>query len=248
MGMVPTKSMSSLLTIERAALDRVTPSLVGLDVIHLQCHLAFDSVSMTRMGARVTAVDFSAESLRKAKAIATTCNVDVDFVEANSMRLPGSLANRFDIAYATLGIFGWIYDVGAWMRSATSCLRPGGRLLIVDFHPVMNLFQSVDPVGLWGTYHFSGPQVDHVAGSYASPTEEVRKPRKAKFSYNVGEIVSSACAAGLLVDYLGEHEDSGYSQISRVQSRDDCGLWRCRLDGVDLPVLFTLIATKPVGR
>lgn len=238
------KGDSFLLDLEQAALDRAVSSMAGLAVLHLQCHLGFDAVSLSRMGAQVTAVDFSPESLKKAGAIADECGVDVDFVEANVMRLPEQLAARFDVAYATLGIFGWINDPNTWMRSVASCLRPGGQLVIVDFHPVMNLFRSTDPVKLWGTYHASGPQIDEDGGSYADPADEVTSPRKAKFSYNLGEIVTAACAAGLRIDYLGEHEDSGPSQIARVQTLGDGGVWRCRLDDVDLPVLFTLTATK----
>lgn len=239
---------SSLLEREQAALDLAVPSVAGLSVLHVQCHLAFDAISLSRMGAHVTAVDFSPQSLRKARQVAELCGVDVGFVEANVMNLPESLADRFDVAYATLGIFGWIHDANIWMRSVTSCLRPGGRLVIVDFHPVMNLFRSTDPVQLWGTYRSSGPQIDDAGGSYANPAEEVQSPQKAKYSYNLGEIVTAAAGAGLRVDHLGEHEDSGQSQIARVQSRDDDGLWRCRLDGVNLPVLFTLTATKAAAQ
>lgn len=220
------------------------PSLTGLDVLHLQCHLAFDAISMARRDARVTAVDFSPVAVEKARELAAECGVEVEVVEGDAMRLPKSLAGRFDVAYATLGIFGWIYDVEGWMRSAASCLRPGGKLVIVDFHPAANLFRSLDPVQLWGAYHFSGPQIDDEGGSYAAPTEAVAERRKAKFSYNLAEIVTAAAGAGFRVDFLAEHEDSGTARISRLQSQEPDGRWRTRLDGVALPVLFTLIATR----
>src|SRR3984885_9700406 len=45
-------------------------SVSGLDVLHVQCHIGFDTISLARRGARVTGVDFSAASLAKAAAIA----------------------------------------------------------------------------------------------------------------------------------------------------------------------------------
>jgi SAM-dependent methyltransferase len=235
----------SLLPVERAALERAMPDLAGRQVLHVQCHLGFDAVTMARAGAHVTGLDFSPEALRKARRVAEDCGVDVGFVEANAMRIPETLWGRFDLAYATLGIFGWIYDVEAWMRSVAGCLRPGGKLVIVDFHPYTNMFKSLDPPQLWGPYHHSGPQIDNEDGSYAQPADAVAFPRKARFSYNLAEVLSAACAAGLRIDFVGEHEDSGPSQIRALQAQEPDGAWRSRLDGYALPVLFTLNATKP---
>src|SRR3712207_9413604 len=56
----------SLIDVEAAAVGDVA----GLDVLHVQCHLGFDSVSLARRGARVTGVDFSPAALAQARAIA----------------------------------------------------------------------------------------------------------------------------------------------------------------------------------
>src|SRR5689334_12629073 len=40
---------------EAAAVGEVS----GLDLLHIQCHLGFDSIALARLGARVTGVDFS---------------------------------------------------------------------------------------------------------------------------------------------------------------------------------------------
>ena len=45
----------------------------GMDIMHLQCHLAYDGISLARRGARVTGVDFSASALREAAALAERC-------------------------------------------------------------------------------------------------------------------------------------------------------------------------------
>src|SRR4051794_37970844 len=58
--------------------------LAGKDVIHLQCHLGTDTVSLSRLGPRrVVGVDLSGESVRRAREIATQCAADVEYVEAN---------------------------------------------------------------------------------------------------------------------------------------------------------------------
>ena len=50
--------------VESAAVGDVA----GLDVLHLQSHIAFDSICLARRGARVTCVDFSGESLARARS------------------------------------------------------------------------------------------------------------------------------------------------------------------------------------
>jgi len=74
---------SSLTEVEEEALRRAVGQVAGLEVIHLQCHIGFDSISLARAGARVTGLDFSQVSLAKAAALAERCGVHLPLVEAD---------------------------------------------------------------------------------------------------------------------------------------------------------------------
>ncbi len=74
----------SLVDVEQAAVGDVA----GLDVLHVQCHLGFDAVSLARRGARVTGVDFSPAALAKGRAIAARAGVEVEYVEADALARP----------------------------------------------------------------------------------------------------------------------------------------------------------------
>ncbi len=83
---------SSLVEEEEAALaDAGCVELAGLRVLHVQCHLGFDSITLARRGARVTGVDFSAVALTRARSLADRCGVEVDWVRADATDLPASL-------------------------------------------------------------------------------------------------------------------------------------------------------------
>ncbi|WP_205745647.1 hypothetical protein [Egibacter rhizosphaerae] len=41
--------------------------LIGLRIVHLQCHLGTDSLSLARLGGEVTGVDFSPSALAVAR-------------------------------------------------------------------------------------------------------------------------------------------------------------------------------------
>jgi SAM-dependent methyltransferase len=231
----------SLTDVERAGVAAAVGDVRGLDVVHVQCHLAFDAINLARRGARVTAVDFSPVALAKAATIAADCGVEVEFVEADATRLPGALRHRFDLAYATIGILCWIGDVDAWMRSVASVLRPGGRLLLIDGHPMMGMIGTIDPLSLEFPYTYDGPHEFSSPASYAGVAVATRN---VQYGHSLGEIVSAAIAAGLRVLRLTEHMESPIDFFGG-RERDLDGQYRLRVTGQLVPQLFTLICERP---
>jgi len=218
------------------------------DVLHLQCHVGFDTVSLARRGARVTGADFSAASLAKARALAARAGVAADFVEADATALPPGLHGRFDLVYATIGVIGWIEDLGAWMRSAAAALRPGGRLALVDLHPLYAMVEDAGAFRLDFPYAFDGPRRFDEPGSYANPDATVTATAAVNFGHSLGETVDAALAAGLRIDALREHLDASFDPRGSVLAREEDGRLRLRRTGEALPVLFTLVAAKePAG-
>jgi len=70
----------SLTYLEVAGIAAAVGDVRDKDVLHVQCHLAFDAISLARRGARVTAVDFSPVALARAASLAAECEVSIDFV------------------------------------------------------------------------------------------------------------------------------------------------------------------------
>ena len=236
---------SSMLAAEDAAVREAVGDVAGLDVLHVQCHLGFDSVTLARRGARVTGVDLSPASLEKARSVAARCGVDVDFVEGDSTALPEALRGRFDLAYSTIGVIGWIGDLDAWMSSVASTLRPGGALVLVEIHPLYNCVATAAPFRLDYPYAFDGPHLEAEDGSYADPTAQLETTDSILFTHSLGEVVTAAVRAGLVVRALQEHLEVERDPRGDVLPREDDGMLRLRADGQALPVLFTLIAGRP---
>jgi SAM-dependent methyltransferase len=230
---------------ERAALELATGGdVAGLEVLHVQCHIGFDSVALARRGARVVGADFSPASLAKARAIADRCGVEVAFVEADSRALPSSLHGRFDLVYATYGVFNWIDDVAAWMRSAFAALRPGGRLVVVEIHPLCMGANSADPFVLDFPYADDGPRTFDDPGSYADRDAQVGATTTIEHAHSVGEVVTAALGAGFTVLGLAEGLDAEHDVRGGFLPREDDGRYRMRHCGIALPILYSLVASR----
>ena len=229
---------------ERAALAASVKSVSGLDVIHAQCHIGFDTISLARRGARVVGLDFSAAALAKAEKLARRARVTASWVQADAAHIPAELHGRFDLAYATIGAICWVEDIAAWMRSIAQTLRPGGRFVLVEIHPLLTMVAEREPFSLDFPYAFDGPHRFNEPGTYAAPNAQLPSTETVNFAHSIGETVTAAIQAGLRIDSLTEHLDASKSPRPPLLPREADGRYRLRLDGQPLPILFTLLATK----
>ena len=110
----------------------------GLRAVHLQCHIGTDTISLARLGATMTGLDFSGASIAEAQRLSATCGTPVDFVEADVYDAPGVLpAGTFDLVFTGIGALCWLPDVRRWAKVVSELLRPGGRLFIREGHPIL---------------------------------------------------------------------------------------------------------------
>ena len=219
----------------------------GQDVVHLQCHTGMDTLSWLRVGAgTVTGIDFSDVAVEKARQTAAAAGYadQAWFVQADAVAVPVGLQDRFDVCVATYGVLEWIGDVPAWMRSAAGLLRRGGRLVVVDFHPLLQMAETVDPLCLCFPYANDGPhRFGDQTGSYAVPDAPTQANEVEQYAHSLGEIVTAAANAGLRVEHLGEHVDAEIDPHGVLTAGPD-GRHRWQIDGELLPVLYSLRARK----
>jgi SAM-dependent methyltransferase len=225
----------------------------GRDVLYLQSHIGPDGVVLARAGARVTCADFSATALRRARELAEACGVRMDTVECDARAIPETLHGRFDLVYVTIGAICWIDDLDLWMRQVALALRPGGRLVMVEIHPIYTMIESREPELVIDFPYSGGRSFTSVGtGTYADPTSTIESTTTC-YAHSIGDVVTGAARAGLRVDRLEEHTAMAFDgRGDDVVRLEDDGLRRLRLGrgtgpgdpAEPLPVMFTLIATK----
>ena len=132
----------------RFDLPRLGP-VDGLRTVHLQCHIGTGTLSLHRLGAKVTGLDFSGASLAEARALAAATGAPVDYVEADVHDAPKVLdPGAFDLVYTGIGAICWLPDIRRWAGVVAALLRPGGRLFIREGHPMLWALDETRPDGV----------------------------------------------------------------------------------------------------
>jgi SAM-dependent methyltransferase len=240
--------------------------LAGLEAVHLQCHIGTDTLSLHRLGARMTGVDLSPASLAQARKLAGLAGADIDFVESDVYSAPVALGGRqFDLVYTGIGAIGWLPDIRRWAQVVADLLRPGGRLFIREGHPV--LWASIvvqlgaDPVDRVQQPVISGAGTRTLAlelpyFEQAEPlawTEEatyagdarVNSPDSLEWNHGLGEIITALLDAGLQLCSFTEHDSVPYDALPGLMDfEESTGEYRLHDRPERLPASYTLTAFK----
>jgi SAM-dependent methyltransferase len=109
------------------------PELSGRHVLHLGCGAGRETAALIGLGALVSGVDGSEETIKAARRRLP----DAALVTADVEALPVELRRgRFDLVYSSWGTLALVSDFDAWAAGVSSALRRGGILFAYDEHPV----------------------------------------------------------------------------------------------------------------
>lgn len=204
--------------------------LSGLEVIHLQCHLGTDTVSLARLGAaRVVGLDFSAESIARGRSIARRCGAAVSYVTANVYDARTAVRGTFDVVYTSVGVLCWLPDVGRWAEVVASLLKPGGRFVIRDDHPFRATIDDDVSRGLMVEHPYfeaDAPTTWSQAGSYIPVPDDappIASVTVHEWSHGLGEVVTALIRAGLTIDSVEELDDMAWCPWPAMMVEDEDG-------------------------
>jgi predicted TPR repeat methyltransferase len=109
------------------------PDLDGRHVLHLGCGAGRETAALIGLGALVTGVDGSEETVRAARKRLP----DAALVAADVQELPVELLRgRFDVVYSSWGTLALVSDLNRLAAGVAGALRRGGVLIAYDEHPV----------------------------------------------------------------------------------------------------------------
>jgi SAM-dependent methyltransferase len=184
------------------ALELLGP-VSGLDILQLSC--AGDASQAFSL-ANVTANDFSPVAIDLARENAAKVNIDVDFVVDDSQRLSTLRDNQFDIVFADYNL--WYYeDLALACRNWCRVLRPGGRLILHEEHPLTTwcLERDADSERWKVKQSYDDPTPEYYSGEESGPfSHGDPKLEAVEFPHTMSDILNAVFQSGLIADSLIE--------------------------------------------
>src|SRR5215472_5660274 len=183
----------------------------GLRGVHLQCHIGTDTVSLVRLGASMTGLDFSAPAVEQARRLAQRIGADAKFVQADVYSAAEVLGRgAFDLVFTGIGALCWLPDIRRWAQVVADLLRPGGRLFLREGHPMLFALAEVGADGRlvvrYPYFEREEPLVLDDGGTYVQTGVVFQHTITHEWNHGLGEIITALLDAGLLITALTEHD------------------------------------------
>jgi 2-polyprenyl-3-methyl-5-hydroxy-6-metoxy-1,4-benzoquinol methylase len=202
--------MNSLNDIELALLGDVK----GKRILHLQCHFGQDSLSLARMGAKVTGIDLSDAAIAKAKEQNDLLGLDAEFICSNIYDLPKVLDQQFDIVFTSYGTICWLPDLAAWAAIVSKYVQPGGYFVFADFHPVLWMFDN-DFTHVQYSYFNKQTIEETESGTYADYNASINL-NSVTWNHDQAEVLQNLLNTGLQLEHFSEYDYSPYACFPKV--------------------------------
>lgn len=241
--------------------------LAGKSVLHLQCNAGQDTLSIKQLGAaKVTGVDISDEAIDFAQKLSADSGLEATFHRADVYDWLAGAAKadeRWDIVFCSYGAICWLSDLGTWAMGFAALLKPGGRFVTIDFHPVMGMFdpqmRHYFPYSSHGaTATWDEGVSDYVAesGAIITPSgweggvKDFANPHPVhEFAWGLAEVITSLLEAGLVIEHCREYDYSNgfrpFEGMREIDGGRPSGRWTAPEGVPSVPLMYSIAARKP---
>jgi SAM-dependent methyltransferase len=232
------QGQSSLKEIETELLGDVA----GKSILHLQCHFGQDTLSLQRMGAQCVGVDLSGKAISKARELNERLDLEARFIECDVFDTPNHLREKFDIVFTSYGTIGWLPDLDKWASVIDHFLKTGGKLIFVEFHPVVWMFDD-DFQKIAYAYHKSEPIVEETEGTYADRDADEVEGKTISWNHGLSEVIQALLKRGLTIQSFAEYNYSPYDCFRHTVEFEP-GKFRIKHLGDKIPMVYSVVAGK----
>ena len=240
---------------------RLLGDLRGRRVVHLQCNAGQDTLSLAQLGAHVTGVDISDEAIAFARQLSADSGIPATFVRADVydwLAETAAASGRWDIAFSSYGALPWLSDLRTWAKGIHDILVPGGRFVLVEFHPVLYMFET--DWSLRYDYFHRGPRKwddgvqDYVAvsGDSLALTEfhegvvGFRNPHPSwEFQWTTSDVITALIEGGMVLETFEEYPYiNGWKGWERMRDGEGRRAYPPG-DVPAIPLMFSVSARRP---
>lgn len=215
----------------------------GKSLLHLQCHFGQDTLSLARMGAAATGVDFTDTAIAAAKELNDELGLDAKFVCCNVYDTRRHISEQFDFVFTSYGTIGWLPELKPWAQVVSESLKPGGMFVMVEFHPYVWMLDEEFKTIKYA--YFNEEVIESISTSSYAAKEQLHEPMK-EFGWNhpLSDVFSALTEAGLAMEVFREYNGSPYNCFANMEQHAD-GLYRFTNWGTKIPLVYGIRFRKP---
>jgi SAM-dependent methyltransferase len=215
----------------------------GKSILHLQCHFGQDSLSLARMGAKVTGIDFTDTAIAAAQKLNEEMGLDAKFVCSDVYDTRQHVKEQFDVVFTSYGTIGWLPVLRPWAQVISESLKPGGKFVIVDFHPFVWMLDD-----RYESFEHSYFNHDVIAtdttGSYASQIDLHPPAKEYGWNHPFTDLLTTLVREGLILERFNEYDGSPYNCFPDMVRHED-GLYRFSKWDKKIPLVYAIRFRKP---
>lgn len=213
----------------------------GKELLHLQCHFGQDTLSLARMGATVTGLDFSEKGIEAANALAQELNIPASFICSDVYEADNVIRTKADIVFTSYGVLGWLPDLQRWANVVAGCVKPGGELILVEFHPVIWMYDNDFNKP---TYSYFNKEmiIEEEKGTYADEQADIVM-NSVGWNHPIADVLTSLIQAGFEISIFREYDYSPYAVFAQSK---EIAPGKYQIDGFEgkMPMVYALKAVK----
>jgi SAM-dependent methyltransferase len=169
-------------------------------------------------------------------------NLEARFINCDIFSLPNHLDEdgTFDFVFTTYGTIGWLPDMDKWAAIVNRYLKPGGQLILVDFHPVVWMLNH-ERNGFDFSYFNRETIIEDATHSYTDG--EKADSREIAWNHDLAEILTATLGQGLTLEKFQEFD---YSPWNCFHNSVETGKHQYQFKGLEgkLPITYALRMRK----
>lgn len=220
--------------------DKIFTNLInvkGKNIIQIGCNSGLELIYLKKIGAnRCVGVDISDKFIDYAKRLSAASMTNVDFVCTDIFDISEDFYNKFDLVYISVGVLGWLPNIGTLFKIISKLLVSEGEVFIYEQHPILGMFNPKPPHIMDASYFQVIPFEDDIMPEYIDKLGE-HKVLSYWFPYKVSDIISACISNKLQISYFEEYSKDISETYKELEKRN-----------IGLPLSFTLIANKSISR
>jgi 2-polyprenyl-3-methyl-5-hydroxy-6-metoxy-1,4-benzoquinol methylase len=218
----------------------------GKKVLHLQCHFGMTTLSIARLGAKVTGVDFCENAVDKARELSAQSGIKANFMCSNVLELDGKLDGQFDIIFTSYGILCWLPDLAKWAQTISTHLKDDGIFFIAEYHPFMCVFSDQSTKDCMVTefpyFRAEYPYCFDANATYTDGEYIIEYNKSYEWPCSLADVIQSLIDAGLKIKEFKEYPFCNFQFLKNSTNHE--GKWW--IEGLEnkVPAMFSILATK----